>query len=239
MITGHRPFTRDGDSVVTITYRIMNEPTPAAVGVTPYLNSIIQRATAKNPRDRFQSAADFCAALAGADQTGQMPAPQPTGATSMAYQQTVAYGQQTQVAVAPVFASSGLPGAVPTLVQSPPSTMPSTLPVAPPVRAGASEQARIGAAVAFVAALCLIAGLGWFWGTRAFSNFTTEAHAADYAANYGKAAKLYSDGQWEQAVVQFRQIRTTALSNPALVQSANAGRIVFLPQVGAAGAGEW
>ena len=49
MLTGRKPFTTQGDTVVTITYRIMNEQTPIAVGVGPALDAVIQHATAKDP----------------------------------------------------------------------------------------------------------------------------------------------------------------------------------------------
>src|SRR5207302_2806351 len=47
MVTGRKPFT--GDSVITITYNIMNlDPSPAA-GAPPQVQQIIRRAMPKNP----------------------------------------------------------------------------------------------------------------------------------------------------------------------------------------------
>lgn len=57
MIAGKKPFT--GDSVVTITYNIVNtDPTPPP-GAPPYLVGIIRKAMAKNPDDRYSSMDDM------------------------------------------------------------------------------------------------------------------------------------------------------------------------------------
>lgn len=57
ILTSRKPFT--GDSIVTITYNIMNlEPAPPP-GVPPHLQGIVRRAMAKNPDGRYPSAADF------------------------------------------------------------------------------------------------------------------------------------------------------------------------------------
>lgn len=57
MVAGRKPFT--GDSVITITYNIMNvDPAPMA-GAPPAVEQIIRRAMAKDPARRYQSAAEF------------------------------------------------------------------------------------------------------------------------------------------------------------------------------------
>ncbi|BCW98646.1 MAG: hypothetical protein KatS3mg024_1473 [Armatimonadota bacterium] len=62
-LTGHKPFT--GDSVVTITYNIMNTPAPEPRGVPEGLAAIIRKALEKDPAHRFQSAKEFLEALSG------------------------------------------------------------------------------------------------------------------------------------------------------------------------------
>lgn len=60
-ICGTKPFT--GDNVVTITYNIMNTPAPRPEGVPQGLLDILDRAMAKSPDARFQSAREMIDAL--------------------------------------------------------------------------------------------------------------------------------------------------------------------------------
>jgi len=53
MLTGRKPFM--GDSVITITYNIMNIQPPMPVGVPPSLHMILQKALAKDVNLRYQS----------------------------------------------------------------------------------------------------------------------------------------------------------------------------------------
>ncbi len=55
MLTGRKPFV--GDSVITITYNIMNSQPPMPVGIPAALQSILQKGMAKDANQRYQSAA--------------------------------------------------------------------------------------------------------------------------------------------------------------------------------------
>ena len=57
MAAGHKPF--QGDSVVTITYNIMNMEPPAPPGAPPYLVGIIRKAMAKDPDNRYATIEDL------------------------------------------------------------------------------------------------------------------------------------------------------------------------------------
>lgn len=57
MVAGRKPFT--GDSVVTITYNIMNVEAPPVTGAPPGIDQIIRKALAKEPARRYQSAAEM------------------------------------------------------------------------------------------------------------------------------------------------------------------------------------
>ena len=61
MLTGRKPFV--GDSVITITYNIMNNQPTMPVGVPGALQQILQRALAKDPNLRYQNAAAMAADL--------------------------------------------------------------------------------------------------------------------------------------------------------------------------------
>lgn len=64
MTTGRKPFT--GDSVITITYNIMNSQPPMPVGIPAALQEILQKGLAKDPNLRYQSAASMAADLRAA-----------------------------------------------------------------------------------------------------------------------------------------------------------------------------
>lgn len=61
VLTGYRPF--QGNSAMTVSYKVVNrQPIPATVldtGLPPALDSIISRAMAKDPADRYQRGAEM------------------------------------------------------------------------------------------------------------------------------------------------------------------------------------
>ena len=61
MVTGRKPFM--GDSVITITYNIMNVQPVMPVGVPPMLQGILQKALAKDPNLRYQNSSALAADL--------------------------------------------------------------------------------------------------------------------------------------------------------------------------------
>ena len=76
MLAGSKPFA--GDSIVTITYNIMNMEPPAPPGVPPWLVGVIRKAMAKDPNARYASAQDMAEDLREEKCAG-MFAPQPNG----------------------------------------------------------------------------------------------------------------------------------------------------------------
>ncbi len=61
MLAGHLPF--DADTTVGVLLKVVNEPPPAMPGLLPQLQEVIERALAKKPVDRYQSAKDFSKAF--------------------------------------------------------------------------------------------------------------------------------------------------------------------------------
>ncbi len=168
MVAGKKPFT--GDSVVTITYHILNDPIPPLPpGLPLQLESFLQRATAKDPAHRFASASDFRAALLlavssqASGRTGAFTAhpnaapayPPPANNYATGYgnapQMTAQYGAQTQMAVAPGYAAP------------PPGVMPQAQPLYSEPPASSGGGGKIALAVA--AALFIIVGslFGGMW----------------------------------------------------------------------------
>jgi serine/threonine protein kinase len=79
MVSGVRPFT--AETPLGVLMKHIQEPIPALAAVrpdaTPALESVMQRALAKTPEERFQSAGELAAAFRAA-LGGQMAAPPPT-----------------------------------------------------------------------------------------------------------------------------------------------------------------
>ena len=118
MLSGRKPFT--GDSVITITYSIMNaEPSPMN-GVPFAIENVIRRAMAKNPNQRFASAEQMKAELKNAEQTpvGAAPNRQPT---NMGQSQT-SYGLSpaSYNPAAPPYNPAPMPGYAPPTNYAPP-----------------------------------------------------------------------------------------------------------------------
>ena len=87
MLTGRKPFT--GDSVITITYGIMNAEPPPMNGVPFAIENVIRRALAKNPNQRPASAEQMKADLKNAEQS---PAGTPQRQPTNLGQQNTGYG---------------------------------------------------------------------------------------------------------------------------------------------------
>lgn len=61
MLSGRKPFT--GDTVVTITYNIMNQEISIPATVPTHIERVIRRSLAKDPSGRYSSASEFAADL--------------------------------------------------------------------------------------------------------------------------------------------------------------------------------
>jgi serine/threonine-protein kinase len=208
MITGRKPFT--GESVVTITYRILNDPTPPLLGASPALDSVIRRATAKNPNERYASAAEFRAALHLAMEqrtrqtimpgtmavgAGGVPPLAAAGAGMPGAQATAQYGVQTQFAAAPPIPPVAAPAYSP----------PLPAPLQPPVSGSGGSNRIAGIALALLIGGGIAGGTGWMM-TRAFQNAKMQSVANQGVATLNSAVTQYKQGQFEAAANMFRSI---------------------------------
>ncbi|HEY3267418.1 MAG TPA: serine/threonine-protein kinase [Armatimonadota bacterium] len=87
MVAGRKPF--QGDSVVTITYNIVNQSPDYPPSIPPWLAGILRKALAKRPEDRYSTAAEMAEDLRArrapggyAAQTGAWPQPLSAAAAS-------------------------------------------------------------------------------------------------------------------------------------------------------------
>ena len=81
LLTGRKPFM--GDTVVTITYNIMNQDVAIPPTIPAYLDRVVRRSLAKDPNLRYQSAADMAADMDPSKYNGyQAVQPDPFGVTT-------------------------------------------------------------------------------------------------------------------------------------------------------------
>ena len=64
LFAGHVPF--DGETTVSILLKHVNAPPPPIPGITPFIESVLSRALAKDPKDRFQTPMELANALRAA-----------------------------------------------------------------------------------------------------------------------------------------------------------------------------
>jgi serine/threonine-protein kinase len=68
MVAGRKPFT--GDSVITITYNIMNMEAPPIPGAPPGIDLVVRKAMSKDPNRRYRTAAEMAEDLRAIAQGG-------------------------------------------------------------------------------------------------------------------------------------------------------------------------
>ncbi|MDE3034307.1 MAG: protein kinase, partial [Acidobacteriota bacterium] len=157
-LSGRRPFS--GDTTPTILYKIVNEPpepidTTQLQGISPAIQSVLDRALVKDPDQRFQTAEDFAKALRAAKDPSWMG--QLEEATSLLQTKAAA------TATAPVAA---LPPLQPVVLTGAPATAPAPLEAVLPLPASRPKRGAglwLGTAALLLAAL----GAGAWWKLRA------------------------------------------------------------------------
>ena len=203
MLAGRKPFT--GDSVITITYNIMNTQPAMPVGVPGPLQQVLQRALSKDPNLRYQNAAMLAADLRAEkfSLSGTPVSPFPSGPHS----------------ASPLSFTSGLSltldtGTVPPEISGMPAPLPAALNLkpAPPVRTApvlakpivSEEMLRVlRFALPVVALFALLVLISWGLYTVATSlqvhqqrvqsaQFTHQGEDALHQGKYPDAARAYA-----------------------------------------------
>ncbi len=206
MLTGRKPFT--GDSVVTITYNIMNQEPPPMPGVPPDLQQVVFRAMAKAPEDRYQSAAAMRQALQGARTTVG------AGAAAAA---TILPGSAP-----PPLATPHTPPAGPEPTQ--PEPPPLYLPRRPSTAAQGLRRHGHFLSVLMVAVVLALASVLFIWAaSKAYQSYQTRAREAQAALIVRQGVELFHDKRYAEAVREFRRaIELAPGSETARIASSNA-----------------
>ncbi|MGC8863621.1 MAG: protein kinase domain-containing protein [Armatimonadota bacterium] len=192
MLAGKKPFT--GDSVVTITYNIMNMEPPPPPGAPPYMVGIIRKAMAKDPNMRYQSVEELADDLRNersgdvflGDLNAATAYPSPFGGPQQPQQQSVPITPYGTPVPSPASGSAPDPFA-----QSFPA--PTIPPPAPPQPILSAETRN------FLGVLLLVIGVA---GMLVFAIWAINLAYQSYStAQISEAARRY----YEQGVEQFNR----------------------------------
>ena len=198
MLSGRKPFT--GDSVVTITYRILHDEMPVLPGISPAMEAVLRRALAKDPNARFATAQELRNAVVAAAERGgfvpQAPLPVPGGVPAPA-QATAAYT---------------LPHAAPGALTH------AGYPVVDADREYGSGRSFVAVALVVLLLTGLVLGGGWAV-SRAYRNYQLEARVNRDRAAYHQAKSLYDAGEYERAARAFDRLRAAAVDPETRRQS--------------------
>lgn len=188
MLTGRKPFI--GESIVTITYNILNSQPDFPAGIPPYLAAILNKAMAKRPEDRFSTAQQMEQALATPGQI--VSAPVVSSYSQAAPQPTI------MQPIPPIVPPPASP-------QVQPSPKPQPVHRAPRPQGGMSSQFR-GLFWNCVLAV-LLAGIVGF-GVWMVSAYNDKAHAQQYydiGVQLGnQAVELQNAGRFTESVIKYQ-----------------------------------
>ena len=209
MVAGFKPFT--GDSVVSITYNILNTEPPAPPGVPYAIEWVIRRALQKSPANRFQSADEMKKAVQNALEILKMPPvlatpmapPSPTGSTAP----TVLTGSTVSGSATGV--------AMPAPAAPPPATY---IPPPPPPRPLLSPAARqfwgtFLAVLLIGGAILGVVIIGVYAGIRAYQQYELQQQDERMARQYKHAEQLYKQGRYMEAARIYYELLQRAQSD--------------------------
>lgn len=210
MIAGKKPFS--GDSVVTITYNIVNMEAPPPPGAPPYIVGIIRKAMAKDPDARYQSI-DQLAEDLREQKSSAVFLPDPTSAPVWPPAQNAGTAQdpfaQSSVPMTPYGTPvpSANAGSTPSSVPDP---FAGNVPVQAPMPPSRSPQPMMSAETKnFLGIFLLIAALVGMlvfavWAVNLAYNSYRTSMTSDVAAKYViQGDKLYKAGNSDAAVQQW------------------------------------
>ena len=194
MVTGRKPFT--GDSVVTITYNIMNLDPTAPPGVPPAVQAIIRRAMAKDPAQRYPDAGAMARDLevALSHRSGAM------GPAAVASPQAAA-------PIPPAFNSR--PSTLNPFAGLRPDDLLLALPAPRPARfrrprPSLSPVARAWITAILVSVLAAAVVLTGVWGTMvAYQTYQSNASRQLAMTHFVVAKKAFDQGDYDQARREF------------------------------------
>ncbi|MHB9035227.1 MAG: protein kinase domain-containing protein [Armatimonadota bacterium] len=210
MIAGKKPFA--GDSVVTITYNIVNMEAPPPPGAPPYIVGIIRKAMAKDVDARYQSVDQLAEDLREQKSSGVF-LPDPTSAPAWPPSSNGNIQDPFQQGSVPV-TPYGTPmpstsaGSAPTSAPDPFARnvpVPAPLPPGPPPPPMISAETRnfLGVFLLVAALVGMLVFAAWAVNL-AYTSYRTSVTSEVAKQYFDQGEKLYSSGKPDAAVNQWR-----------------------------------
>lgn len=225
MVAGYKPFA--GDSVVSITYNIMNTDPPSPPDLPYAFEWIIRRALQKSPQNRFNNAQEMKKAVQDALESlhtpqvfatpmtpGGMTAPAQTPAGGTAYNPTGTPYTGTGMPYTPTGAT-----AYQTMgASAQPAPAPVYIPPPPPPKPIISPATRhfLGTVLAVVligSAIMTLVGIGWYAISKSYERYELQQQDEQMSAEFQEAEKLYKQGNYLQAARTYYQLLQKAKSD--------------------------
>lgn len=225
MVAGYKPFA--GDSVVSITYNIMNTDPPSPPDLPYAFEWIIRRALQKSPQNRFNNAQEMKKAVQDALESlhtpqvfatpmtpGGMTAPAQTPAGGTAYNPTGTPYTGTGMPYTPTGAT-----AYQTMgASAQPAPAPVYIPPPPPPKPVISPATRhfLGTVLAVVligSAIMTLVGIGWYAISKSYERYELQQQDEQMSAEFQEAEKLYKQGNYLQAARTYYQLLQKAKSD--------------------------
>ncbi len=228
MLSGRKPFT--GDSVITITYNIMNMQPAMPVGLPGPLQQILQRALAKDPALRYQNAAMLAADLRAEkfslSSPTQMPGASSPTLPSSPLSFTPGPALTLDTGTTPPEISGmpalGMPAAMPARAYDVPEP-PAGTPSAPRRLLSGDAERALRFALPLLGLLALLTLIGWGIATVVTSLQAHRQRAESVQLNTKGAAALHQ-GNYTDAARAYEQAASAAPPNSPEAQSAVSGQ---------------
>lgn len=229
MVAGFKPFA--GDSVVSITYNIMNTDPPSPPDLPYALEWIIRRALQKSPQNRFNSAQEmkkavqdaleslhtpsvFATPMGPAQAPSGMPVPAsaPVGGTAYNPTGTPYTGTGTS------YPSVGATAYQTVGASTQPAPSPVYIPPPPPPRPVLSPAARhfLGTVIAVVligSAIMALVGIGWYAISKSYERYELQKQDEQMSSEFQQAEEMYKKGNYYRAAEIYYQLLLRAKSD--------------------------
>ncbi|HET6456447.1 MAG TPA: protein kinase [Armatimonadota bacterium] len=191
LLTGRKPFT--GDTVVTITYNIMNQDIAIPPTIPSYLDRVLRRSLAKDPNLRYQSADDMAADMdPNKYDVYQAPQPDPFSVTTMP---GPAYPGQYPQSPAP-------PPSSDPFARMKPGDLSLPIPGKPLLSAEAKYFLKVMFAVITASGMVVL----FIWLLSAgYQGYQKQARSQEVAIHLDAARKHYDQQSYQAAIDEYQQ----------------------------------
>ncbi len=222
MLTGRKPFT--GDTVVTITYNIMNQEILVPPTVPPHLERVIRRALSKEPSQRYSTAEEMSADMDATGFNGAYISPQPDPFGSTMSAPGPLYGPTPQYPVPPP----------PPPLSDPFGGLPSDqfrlpkIPRRPLLSSEALYFVKVLAAVVLIG--CVLIGFIWMFSS-AYREYQQQGSQQQISVHLENARRHFENQSYQAAIEEFSAVLRVA-TDPELEKTTRRNIAACYLQIG-------